>query len=243
MFKPSNDNTPPKASKIRPSKTKPDKTRLATASLLAGALFLGACAAGPRVPGIYEPGNEVSERLGASELPAYRKGDTFRYAGGRVEQVVAVKGNDIHWKRENGNRFISDRNFLLPPESWESKRRVGEQKVVRQWGEVWPLALGRLKNFRIQRNMTDKRSGKVKQSFRSFDCTVTGAEAVAVPAGTFDAYEITCRRYTSSGSRLVQTRTFHYAPKVGHYVRREIENHRDGKRKVIELASYKKAGT
>ncbi len=72
--------------------------RLIAAVILSCAILLAACAAPPRVPGIYQPENEVSERLGQSPLPAYREGDVFRFSGGRVERVAAVKGEDIYWR-------------------------------------------------------------------------------------------------------------------------------------------------
>ena len=54
---------------------------------------------------------------------------------------------------------------------------------------------------------------------------------------------ISCRRYNTRGSRLYETQTWHYAPTVGHYVRRESANYSSGKHRVIELASCKKAGS
>ncbi len=219
------------------------RPRLTTAVLLGGALLLTACAAPPRVPGIYQPENEVSERLGPSHLPEYRKGDVFSFAGGRVERVTAVKGEDVYWERESGRELVRHRSFLLPTLAWESNKRRGAQRLLDEPGNLWPLAIGKLGSFRVERNLTDKASGEVKRSYRKFDCHVETAETITVKAGRFDTYRISCRRYNTRGSRLYETRTWHYAPAVGHYVRRETENHSSGKRRVIELASYKKAGS
>lgn len=213
-----------------------------TAALLGSSLLLAACAGAPRVPFIYEPENEVSQRLGEAPLPTYSKGDRFSFGGGRVEQVVAVKGEEIRWKRENGRELLRARDLSHPTLSWETKKRRGEQRILKGPGELWPLAIGKLDTFRVERNLTDKASGKVNTSFRNYDCSVETAETVTVPAGSFDTFRIACRRYNSRGSRLVETLTWNYAPKVGHYVRRETENHGSGKRQVIELKGYRRAG-
>src|SRR5262249_30693530 len=49
-------------------------------------------------------------------------------------------------------------------------------------------------------------------------CAVEGQEQTAVAAGTFDSYKIVCR---IDGDPLgtKQSRTWYYAPAVGHYVR------------------------
>ncbi len=216
--------------------------RLIAAVVLSCAILLAACAAPPRVPGIYQPENEVSERLGPSPLPAYREGDVFRFSGGRVERVAAVKGDDVYWQRESGRELVRHRSFLLPTLAWETGKRRGAQRLLDEPGNLWPLAIGKLGSFRVERTLTDKASGEVKRSYRKFDCHVETAETITVKAGSFDTYRISCRRYNTRGSRLYETQTWHYAPAVGHYVRRETENHASGKRRVIELASYKKAG-
>lgn len=219
------------------------RPRLTTVAVLGGALILAACAAPPRVPGIYQPENEVSERLGRSPLPEYRKGDVFRFSGGRVERVAAVKGEDVYWKRESGRELVRHRSFMLPTLAWDTKSRRGAQRLLDSPGNMWPLAIGKLGSFRVERSLTDKASGEVRRSQRKFDCYVETAETITVKAGSFDTYRISCRRYNTRGSRLLETQTWHYAPKVGHYIRRETENHSSGKRRVIELASYKKAGS
>ena len=212
------------------------------AALLGSSLLLAACAGAPRVPFVYQPENEVSERLGEAPLPTYKEGDRFTFGGGRVEQVVAVEGEEIRWKRENGRELLRARNLSHPTLAWETRNRRGEQRILEGFGELWPLAIGKLDNFRVKRNLTDKASGKETTSFRNFDCSVETAETITVPAGSFDTYRIACRRYNSRGSRLVETLTWNYAPEVGHYVRRESENHGSGKRRVIELESYRRAG-
>lgn len=82
----------------------------------------------------------------------------------------------------------------------------------------------------------------MSESVRNFDCFVERAETVTVPAGSFDTFRIACRRYNSRSTRLVETLTLHYAPEVGHSVRRETEHHHSGKRRVIEMESYRRAG-
>ena len=221
----------------------PGRPRLAAAAVLGGALILAACAAPPRVPGIYQPENDVSLRLGPSPLPEYRRGDVFRFSGGRVERVTAVKGEDVYWQRENGRELVRHRSFMLPTLAWETGKRRGAQRLLDSPGDMWPLAIGKLGSFRVERNLTDKATGEVRRSRRKFECQIETAESITVEAGSFDTYRVSCRRYNSRGSRLRETQTWHYSPRIGHYVRRETQNHSSGARRVIELASYEKAGS
>ena len=215
---------------------------LVALSLLGGSLLLAACAGTPRIAGIHEPENPVSERLGAAEMPSYGKGDKFVFAGGRTEKVLAVSGDKVRWQREDGRELLRVRDFVRPPLAWETQNRRGDQSIKNGPGALWPLAIGKVDTFRARRSMTSKASGEVSARNRDYDCSVETAETVAVPAGTFDTFRVTCRRYSGSGKRLVETRTWNYAPEVGHYVRREIKKRGSSERQVIELQSYRRTG-
>ena len=72
---------------------------------------------------------------------------------------------------------------------------------------------------------------------RWWSCNVEGTERVSVPAGTFDTYVITCRRYSDSSHKWRATRRFYYAPDLGHYVMQE-DRYRSRPDKKRQLVSY-----
>ena len=60
-----------------------------------------------------------------------------------------------------------------------------------------------------------------------------------MPAGTFDAYKIICKRFDQA-KKVTRTHIWLYAPEVGHFVKR-IKKYGSKRRQVIELVSYNKA--
>ncbi len=178
-------------------------------------------------------------RWANAPMPTYAQGETFTYANGRVERVVAVNGDTVTFERENGRRFTRDRNFVVPRLSWETKSRTGQHRVWGNQDSLWPLQIGNNARLRAERRMTRKDSGEVASSMRKYECNVDGTEKIAVAAGTFATYRVRCLRYNSRGTRIVSTEVWYYAPRIGHYVRRDTRYERDGRRDVKELASYR----
>ena len=80
---------------------------------------------------------------------------------------------------------------------------------------------------------------------RSWRCVVERTERLTVPAGTFDTYQISCFRYRPGTTAWRQTRIYHYAPKIGHFVSREdVYAARPGRRiQLIEAGFSSKAAT
>jgi hypothetical protein len=108
-------------------------------SLFALAALLAGCAD--------TPPPEVSAGLHV-ELPTYEPGDTFVFADGSSERVVAIDGEQITWERRNGSRFVSYRNFALPILSWRNPTGAGQREVQVEPTALWPLSPGSMAEFR-----------------------------------------------------------------------------------------------
>ena len=248
---------------IRPTPTRP-RNAAKVVLIAAAALALGACQTvkedfsedfsrlSDKISAIPERMSQGLPALGGEKkpdypmgkwanapMPTYKRGETFTYANGRVERVVAVNGSEVTFERENGRRFTRDRNFVVPRLAWETRSRTGEHRVWGNQDRLWPLEVGNNARLRAERRMTQKDSGEVDTSMRKFECNVDGSEKVSVKAGTFATYRIRCVRYNARASRIVSTETWYYAPRIGHYVRRDTQYASDGRREVKELAKYR----
>jgi hypothetical protein len=161
--------------------------------------------------------------------PVYRQGTTFVYSDGTWETVSAVAPNIVIWKNHRGHTSNGTPDFTRRRLYYKTRNRQGtrtfgprEDLILTGSETLWPLKIGNTARYTETGTWTDKRDGS-QHSYRShWSCEVDGIERVAVPAGEFNAWKISCTRYNVS-SRGVQSRpkeikTWYYAPKVGHHV-------------------------
>ena len=183
--------------------------------ILLSLLLLGGCVSNPSYP----PG-----RLsGPVTLPQYHVGDTFLFSDGTIEKVVAVYGDRVDWESRGGDfRYSTYSNFILPKRSWETQKR----KVTVQYNSdpkrYWPLQEGESGYLSTIVAVSNSPYSNAKSYLQSWRCAVGGIYQLVVAAGQFDAQKIECRRTTLMG-RWMQTRTWYYAPAVGHYILQQDE--------------------
>ena len=157
--------------------------------------------------------------LTAQSPPSYRLGSTFVYSDGRVETVVGLDGDKVRWRNNRGVAFTAYRNFVLPRVAWFSAAESGRGEVAAPPDALWPLAPGKQGSFMaIAAVRYSERPDNVRETVERWDCRVEKAERVSVVAGEFDALKIVCGRSVDDSSPKL-TRVWHYAPRVGHYVR------------------------
>lgn len=196
--------------------------RLAVIFLLAGCARQAAPVAGPT--------------LAPAPLPSFTVGDSFTFDDGRTEAVVAVSGQQVRWSDEDGFRYTTWRNILLPRTTWAGDGVAGQRQVREKPNALWPLAVGNRASFPAERRVRDPATGKYRTVAEFWSCTVDGTQHVAVKAGAFDTYRIACGLDEADGT--VRIRTFYYAPSLGYYVRRD-DRVANGPVQRIELASYR----
>lgn len=210
--------------------------------LLAGCVALAACTS--MNDGVTRAGQDFTALIAddggpvmaPAPLPRYRSGQSFSFSDGRVQRVVSADGREVAWQGPQEERFTTDRNFVVPK---LSSSLAGTQRSVIKGAEgLWPLAIGKSDRMRIGRTSADAAGGQIAKAARSYNCRVSNTERLSVPAGSFDTYRVQCTRFSSSGKRLVETRVWHYAPALGHYVRYEEIDRKTGIRNRIDLVDF-----
>lgn len=173
----------------------------------------------------------------APDLPEYEVGDAFVYSDGRVERVLAVKGNDVTWAGLTGPGYTRHRNFIVPATAWRSGRGSGRREVRGTPDEIWPMSQPRSVRFRVITEVQSDPAASPTRSASLWVCKSGKPRSLSVPAGTFEAISVFCDRYSSTTMRLIERRSWDYAPEVGHYIRRSSLNYLRGTKSSIELVA------
>ena len=199
--------------------------RMMSAKLLL--LLCGGCASGAEDGPALEP----------APLPICRIGDRFLYDDGSTEELVAIEGERVTWRRRTGGTFVRYRNLALPKLIWDLPERAGTAQVSAAADALWPLEVGQKAAFAEAVEATDKTERKRLSYARGQRCWVDGTENLTVPAGSFDTYRIVCEHSGSSWSPRArnQRHSWYYAPALGHYV---MELQEGDDTKVRRLAAY-----
>jgi hypothetical protein len=170
----------------------------------------------------------------AAALPTYEVGQTFIFDNGRVEQVQETKGQRITWSARSGRPYVRDVNPVVPILEWSFRGQSGVRTVVGAPERLWPLAPGRRVQFRTV-NQTRDKDKRSRRSVHLWTCNVRAAAPLAVPAGAFEAFPIQCDRFSPNSMRVLERLTWHYAPEVGHYIRREARDMASGTSETYSL--------
>lgn len=166
----------------------------------------------------------------ASDRPTYRRRDTFIYDNGRVERVIKVNGDKIVWASRTGRKFTRDRKFFIPVLERETSSTISK-RVIRGGTMRWPLSAGQTATFTSILSTTKKGNdkGKLKRSVQRWHCRVGRKEVVTVPMGTYETFPIRCKSISRTSLRVLRERTWYFAPKVRHYVKRKDVEFRSGR--------------
>lgn len=183
----------------------------------------------------------LSSSAPPAPLPTYRVGDEFRFVNDRGEpvlrRVAAVRGDFVDWRTETAYRYTAYRNFALPRVRWDGVHSRGNALTGLPANLLWPLADGNEESLAVRYKRFDKRKNATKEYEQRWVCKVRAPRSVTVPAGTFDAYKITCKEKSRKG-RTDRVRQWFYAPSVGYFVRR-VKRYRDGAELSMDLVSVK----
>ena len=181
-------------------------------------------------------------------LPQYSRGATYVYADGSWETVLDSAPGRVLWEDHRGRRYSGSPDFTRRPAFWQERdrqvRRTFSERsdlFLKSPTSLWPLRLGNQARY-TETGVWTEEGGEKRSYTAQWACEVTGRQTVTVPAGTFDAWKIECRRYSVSSnlkSRLRQTDTWLYADRVGHYVLKESRYETEKPARRTELAAVK----
>ncbi len=212
-------------------KTVTTKNLKRTLTPLLALLVISGCAA---VPGSDEEATiSNAERALASSPPTYTVGDEYRFNNPDVVwRVVAVRGDQIDWVSDTGDRQTTSANPLMPALVWDSETRGSGRRLLSDGtGALFPLKVGNEMTFKSTVS-TDK--PPYAWEF-DWECAVVGEATVTSPAGEYNTFEVECGRGTNP-----KELTFYYAPTVGHYVTMEIAGASEGEMIARQLVAFKR---
>jgi hypothetical protein len=182
----------------------------------------------------------IAGAANAAQLPQYEPHDTFIYDNGRVEQLVSVSGDTLTWSAFEGREYQRDRNFIVPLLHWKTVESQGTRKASAEARSLWPLQAGKTARFRVVTDanvQVTERTTKRRRRTELWSCRVLPSAAITVPAGTFDAMEIRCDRFSPRTMRIISEERWHYSEEVGHYISRSWVDLSTGKRSGYSLVA------
>lgn len=175
-------------------------------------LVLAACA--PEQP----PRAVTGPSLPPAQLPMVRVGDSISWSNGQTETVVAVDGEVVRWRDQDGNTYAGYRNFVLPSLAWDYPETRAVTKLDLAPDVLWPLKAGNDVHFTVEQRLTLKIHESEVAYTDEWMCGVLGTERVELRLGGFDTWKLRCQRYWR-GSNIGEI-VWNYAPALGQVVRR-----------------------
>jgi hypothetical protein len=174
---------------------------------------------------------------GPVALPQYESGDAFVFSDGRVERVVATKGDRMTWAGLSGANYRRSRNFIVPVLQWRSGRGTGTREVRGNPDALWPIDRPKSARFRVITETKVNPQAPSKRSVSLWVCKTGKAKMFTVPVGEYSAVPVLCDRYSPTTMRLLERREWDYAPELGHYIRRVTINYLRGTTRTVELVA------
>ncbi|MET0094758.1 MAG: hypothetical protein ABW120_14555 [Sedimenticola sp.] len=176
-------------------------------------------------------------KLAPAQLPDYLPGEYFIFNNKTMYTVTGKKKGMITWETNTGLTKVNTSNFLIPDLKWHRKSRSSEGHTPAPHDIMWPLKTGNRAEIHFQQTITKTDGSEPTVITRDWRCEVEGTERITVQAGTFDTYRTLCTRNSPTSGRFRASKTYYYAPTVGHYVLiEELHKYKPKKRK--ELTAY-----
>lgn len=167
-------------------------------------------------------------------LPDYAVGRWFAYDDGSRDTVAEVEGETVIWEDEKGRFETRYRNPALPRLKWSK----GRTKVQTEADALWPLVPANSVRFNEVRDLFDENGAVETRKKRTWSCEVKDLIFLVTDAVSMDTYPIICKRLSNGRSgKLLETKIFHYAPEINHYIRYERID-RQGNRRSKNLIDY-----
>ncbi|PJC86450.1 hypothetical protein CSW98_09570 [Vibrio sp. HA2012] len=134
--------------------------------------------------------NSVSNSVGITES-ALSAGSVFAYDNPAEQwEVTSVDQQHIAWRSTTGDTKLTTLSTILPPLRWNGDDTIGRRVIRIVSGDLHPLKAGNKFIFH-EDVLTTRPPGEY--TFRS-ECDVQGQVTLTIPLGTFDTWQILCKR-------------------------------------------------
>lgn len=163
-------------------------------------------------------------------------GAVFVFNDGRVERFVEDRGDRQLWTTRRGREFVRSRNFTVPILDWRVGSVSGKRTISGKPDSLWPPTEGARSRFRVATDVR-RESGKTRRSIQLWRCSAGKFETRSLPFGEARVIPVSCDRFTPSTMKVIERRSWLWAPEVGHYVERSMQNFRNGERTTIRLCA------
>ena len=184
----------------------------------------------------------ASPKAGIGPAPAYLAGSRYFFSDHSVYEVLAVKGERVEWRSSRGEKFTGDRVFLVPPSSWTTRDEAGQRVFDRAPKDLWSALSA--SDVAFVATSTRRRDAEPEASLEisnTWRCRVGTRERITVTAGRFDTRELICERLAETGA-IDLIRSWHYAPRLRHFVRRRDLNPVTGAAESVDLVAIMPQG-
>ncbi|MEM7198127.1 MAG: hypothetical protein AAF352_07150, partial [Pseudomonadota bacterium] len=181
---------------------------------------------------IYLNSVKMSEELNiwlAGRPPKYSVGDYYIFSNpDTIWTVNDISDGLVHWRSDTGAVQSTYANPILPAVYWKSQLRgEGRRTITHRRGHLFPMEVGNTIEFTANVN-TDREPRNWQLSWQ---CEVTDKQnKVKTKLGTLDLFTVLC------GWEDQRSLMFHYAPRVGHYIKMEVAN--ETGIRIRELTAY-----
>ena len=182
--------------------------------------------------------------LKPASLPQYTVGAKYVYSDGTWETVTHVGPNGVTWINHQRNISTGLPDFTYKRSKWRTRTRYGFREfqqtqflLSEPTTTLWPLTPGNKTRYDEYGRWYGENG--IARTYESFwKCEVGGTEKVSVPAGDFDTWKITCKRYPNrfrATSKTREIRSWYYAPSLNHWVLevRDYNGYRENRRKEL----------
>lgn len=165
-----------------------------------------------------ETGGAPAGGIALGRMPDYDIGSHYVFVDGEVRTVLAVDGDQVHWKSSKSGSSVAYANFLVPSLSWVSPEISGKRSLDAAPGDLWPKDDGREITFSATTVVEHRnRPGGPNQLNETWRCRLEGGAQLTVRAGNFQTRRVVCDGRSEPDGTRVQ-RIWHFAPEIGHYV-------------------------
>lgn len=195
--------------------------------LISATLLVAACTADP-------PRVSSGPALTPANLPSYTVGDQVTWSNGQTETVIAVNGEVVTWRDQDGNSFTGYRNFVLPSLTWDYPTTKATTQMAIPANTLWPLKPGNKAHFKVNQRLTLKIHDSEVAYHDEWGCQVEDTQRVAIALGSFDTFKLRCKRFWQ-GSNIGEI-SWYYAPSLGRVVKREWTGAKEAE-ELIALSS------